>query len=150
MLKTTRFFAILSVATAVFACSEPEPVNSEWHNLPTEGWRYGNTRTFNAEKDTFPADTILLSVRHTAAYPYANLWLEVKYETADTVRADTVDIRLADEFGQWNGTGSSLSFQLSDTILPSASIRPGSPVSIRHIMRLDTLREIQQLGIEFK
>lgn len=149
MLKSTRIFAILAVLAACIGCSEPTPVNSEWCDIPTDGWRYGNTLTFNADSDSFSVDTLVLTIRHTSAYPYANLWLEMKYGTGDTLKADTLNVKLADDFGHWLGTGSGLSFQKSDTILPTAPIRQDKPILVRHIMRIDTLPQIQQIGLEY-
>ena len=61
---------------------------------------------------------------------------------------DTVDIPLSDRYGRWLGKGIGSSFQTTDTVatLLHAS---GSEVRIRHMMRCDTLRGINQLGIFF-
>lgn len=141
--------AVCAVVASMVGCSEPRTVNSEWRDLPSDGWRYGDIYRFNATGDTVPTDTLVLSLRHTSAYQYANVWLEVKYETADSVCADTVSMQLADEFGHWKGVGSGLSFQKTDTLIPSQRVRPGSAVQVRHIMRMDTLTEVQQIGVKF-
>lgn len=92
---------------------------------------------------------LALAVRHTNGYPYSNLWLEITIPQADTALVDTVDIRLADPFGQWYGTGIGVSYQRVDTVYPHINILPGAPVTLRHIMRVDTLAEIEQIGLIF-
>ena len=63
------------------------------------------------------------------------------------MRVDTVDVRLADTFGRWYGTGIGVSYQRIDTIYPSISIPVGAPVTVRHIMRVDTVTGIEQIGL---
>lgn len=149
MRRILQVFAVTVLMMTLVECSEPHTVNSEWRDLPSYGWRYGYIYRFNNNGDTIPADTLVLSLRHSSAYPYANVWLEVKYDTPDSVCADTVNMQLADEFGHWKGIGSGLSFQKSDTLLPSQKLRPGSKVQVRHVMRMDTLPEVQQIGVKF-
>lgn len=131
------------------ACTSPE--RSDFQSLPSEGWAYGDTLRFFAQGvDTLAADGALaVAVRHTNGYPYSNLWLEISLPQADTVQADTVDIRLADPFGRWFGTGIGVSYQHVDTVYPRISIPGGAPVTVRHIMRVDTLADIEQIGLIF-
>lgn len=137
---------LLAMATACAPTPAPE---AEWQAVDTDGWRYGKVLTFNAKGDTLATDTMAIAVRHTGAYPYANLWVELAYNTADTVSADTFNIVLADDFGNWYGQGNGVSYQRIVSIRPSRRVAPGSKLKLRHIMRTDTLPEIEQMGIIF-
>lgn len=154
-------------------------------SLDEEGWAYGQTVDFKigmpkhltdtariqsdpngVEVFYNPSDSIIkgsmvVSLRHTSDYPYANLWLEVKYvepitvkvndsvfATVDSMMCDTVNIMLADSYGIWHGTGLGSTCQLSDTILRGVTVRRTEPVQLRHIMRVDTLRGLQQIGLQ--
>ena len=151
--KALRLSTICAVATllAVLAvsCSKPANVDGEWRDIAAPGWRYNRILRFNSAGDTLSVNALVVTVRHTAAYPFANLWLEMKYEGTDTVHADTLNLILADKFGHWRGSGSGVTYQYSDTIIPRRRIRPGTPILLRHIMRLDTVPELRQLGLSY-
>ena len=74
--------------------------------------------------------------------------VEVEFSDNCNIKHDTVNIPLSDRYGRWLGKGIGASFQTTDTVatLLHAS---GSEVRIRHMMRCDTLRGINQLGIFF-
>ena len=150
-LTLTLLSAMFAIAAllATASCSKPDAVDGEWRDIDGDGWRYNRILRFNAAGDTLPMNVLVLTVRHTSAYPFANLWLEMKYEAADTVHADTLNVVLADRFGHWRGSGSGLTYQYSDTIIPRRAPRPSSPILLRHIMRLDTVPELQQVGISY-
>lgn len=116
-------------------------------------WSYDNPRTFVV--DTI-ADTvsqrgdIVLSVRHTNGYLFSNIWLEFVCDLADsTAVPDTFNIRLADVYGHWLGNGMGTSFRLNDTIARDVTLRRHQQLRLRHIMRVDTLDGIEQVGISF-
>ena len=54
---------------------------------------------------------------------------------------------LADIYGRWLGSGFGSSYQREITLKPRADIDLTRPVDVRHIMRLDTLRNIERIGI---
>ena len=94
--------------------------------------------------------TLVLSLRHTDGYEYSNIWLELSYMPDDsTVVADTLNVMLADTYGRWLGHGSGPSLQLTDTVAKDFMLRRGMPLKLRHIMRLDTLTNIEQVGIVY-
>lgn len=143
--------AALIAAGILGACDRPQFRLSQWHTVGDAGWRYNDTLAFNKDSaDTLPVGRMVIGVRHTAAYPYSNLWIELSYLTADSLpAADTVEIKLADAFGHWYGSGTGASYQLTDTVVPHHSVLPSSQVRLRHIMRMDTVPEIEQMGISF-
>ena len=88
-----------------------------------------------------------IALRHDNDYPYRNLWLEVTYGTPPAMHRDTVSIELADIYGRWHGNGLGPSYQMAATVDPAVTLSDSSRISIRHIMRVDTLRGIRQIGI---
>ena len=94
--------------------------------------------------------TLVLSLRHSDAYEYSNIWLELSRPVNDTVvRRDTFNLLLADDFGRWYGRGSGPSLQLTDTLYTDFTLRRGDTLTLRHIMRVDTLANIEQAGIVY-
>ncbi len=144
---------LLLLSMLLGACSPGKRDYSRWNNISASGWVYGDTISL------LPADTALygndsivtgalrVALRHSSDYPYSNLWLEVTYHSDRSLMRDTLDITLADVFGRWLGSGFGASYQQSVLINPSAVVDVTRPVSVRHIMRVDTLHGIDQVGV---
>lgn len=139
------------------ACSPNENAYSEFETLPHAEWLYTDSLSFTPSgmTDSIVSGTLLVAVRHTHGYRYQNLWLEIARPQncpgADTMALlrDTMSLELADSFGRWLGRGTGASFMREDTALRHVTIRRGAAVRLRHIMRLDTLPEVEQVGIVF-
>lgn len=150
----TRRKLTASLLTAVLllasGCGD-EVLNSysEYHRLPESGWTYRDIETYApVHADSLCRGTLVVGIRHSADYPYTSVCVEVEFSDNGNIKHDTVNIPLSDRYGRWLGKGIGASFQTTDTVatLLHAS---GSEVKIRHMMRCDTLRGINQLGIFF-
>lgn len=150
-------FYIASSLVILFltACEGGRRDYSRWANISPEGWIYADTVSL------LPADTSLhdndslvnaalkVALRYSNAYLYSNIWLELTYHTDNhRLVRDTLDIRLADVYGRWLGSGFGASYQREVTVSPAAVVDITRPVALRHIMRVDTLQGIEQVGIE--
>lgn len=124
---------------------------SQYQNLPKSGWAYNDTLTFMPEiPDSTASGKMIISIRHDNGYLYSNLWIEVRTLGADSSEtADTINFILANPYGHWHGQGFGASYQISDTLPRTVTLTDSVPVKIRHIMRMDTVRNIEQLGITF-
>lgn len=127
---------------------------SEFHHIDRTEWLYSDNIVFQADslRDSTLTGTLLLSIRHTAAYPYSNIWIEISHkDEADSsiCFVDTLDVVLANQFGHWYGKGMGSSLQLTDTISNNFRLVRGVPLTVRHIMRVDTLYGIEQIGVIF-
>lgn len=97
-----------------------------------------------------PSGTLLLTLRHTPGYEFSNIWLEVNYDLGDScARIDTFNIILADIYGKWLGSGPGNTFRISDTLRTDMPLRRHQRIGLRHIMRTDTLEEIEQIGLSY-
>lgn len=143
---------VVIMAVILSACRMRDNDFSYYTNFDGARWAFTDTLQYVPEmNDSVVEGALLLCVRHSAAYPYSNLWLEVEYATGDsTVRTDTVEMRLSDDFGRWYGKGTGVSYQLADTVYPRFKAIRHRPVKIRNIMRCDTLEDIEQFGIMFQ
>ena len=151
--------SLLALAAAFSACDSFRPDESvdlsdfnlgysDFASLPEDGWRYGDSIVFVTPE---AEGELRVAVRHSIKYPYRNIWLEVSRKGPDSVAPaivrDTVELELADPFGLWKGTGVGPTRQMETVVAPSVRVDSGSTISIRHIMRLDTLPAIEQTGI---
>ncbi len=148
--RSIGLLMLIFVLSGLTFCSGG-PKYSEFRRLPLSGWAYGDTVSV-----TFPAaDSVMtgmlcVALKHNDDYQFANLWIELTLPVADgSVRRDTVNIPMADVYGRWYGGGFGASFQLSDTVLPTVTLDMRRPLSVRHIMRVDTLRDIELIGLTF-
>lgn len=148
ILKTVLAGALL----AACSCSRPGNASSGYEVLsPLGGWSYRDTLSFPlVHTDSVASGRIAVGVTHTGAYPFSDLWLEVTSTSADgAARRDTVRLTLADRNGRWTGHGIGTSFQVADTVDPPVTHRSGSPLTVRHIMRRDTIPGVDRVGVFF-
>lgn len=149
-----RLTLILSVAAVVCACVTaclPDRNDySGFASIDPTGWAYGDSVELVPElADSAVVGRLAVAVRHTNGYLYRNLWLEITTPLGDTVLADTLNVQLADVYGKWYGNGVGVSYIVSDTLPGHYCLTKGRAVRLRHIMRADTLRDIEQVGLIF-
>lgn len=142
--------AVLCAATVCAGCSPAGNSFSSYEFLPQDGWRYGDTIVFRPEMaDSTATGELTLSLRHTNDYAYSNLWLEVSVRDSSRQFTDTINVVLADRLGRWLGRGIGTDFQSTDTIAPRIRMNRDTEIRVRHIMRVDNLTDVEQIGIAF-
>ena len=139
----------LAAALALFSCSR-NAVYSHYEPVSLDGWERSDTLFFDI---TTPRDSGVFSselgVRITERYPYQELALVMEQTLlpAGKVTTDTVNVRLTDPEGHYEGKGLSI----IDTLVPMDDIALGTTdtlkVSIRHMMRREVLPGISDIGI---
>ena len=100
--------------------------------------------------DTLSAYNIFAVVRHSDAYRYKNIWLNVYTQApGDTINKQQLDLQLATDDKGWLGSG-------MDDIYEHRILITGKPVTLRvgtyrfrleNIMREDPLEHIFNVGI---
>ena len=143
------FLGIISLFMT--SCNRPTETPGEFHSLPHAEWPYPQQLVFNERGDTILGDVkaVELFLRHSKEYPYANIWLELSYNSADSVVADTFNVVVADEYGKWLGSGAGPLRLLTDTLRLRNMPDADSKFRLRHIMRVEILPEIEQVGIKY-
>lgn len=126
---------------------------SAYHTFDDQQWSYAEPVELRVDtlRDSIArGGALILSLRHTAGYQYSNLWLELQYAYGDSVGwTDTLNVILSDVYGHWLGHGSGPSLQFNDTIAKHIDMHRGATMRLRHIMRLDTLPNIEQIGLVY-
>lgn len=147
----SKSIIMLTISLCAYSCSVAHNDFSQYLNLPPEGWAYTDTLTFLPDiPDTTASGRLVLSIRHDNEYPYSNLWIEVTTMRPDSSeKADTVNFLLANQYGRWYGQGFGASYQISDTLPAVMTLTDSLSIKVRHIMRIDTVRNIEQLGVSF-
>ncbi len=140
----------MATTMALTSCKPKVNDSSIVINVPSQGWDYGKA----LQADISPSDSVAtgqmaIALRHTNLYLYSNIWLEVTVTDSLTTTIDTLNITLADPSGRWLGRGIATDFQLSDTIPHQYTLHRPATAKVRHIMRDDMLKGVEQLGITF-
>ncbi len=135
--------------TALSSCHSSDIDSTDFRTVPSGKWAYGDTLTFLLPtEENLPGGTLEVALRHTNDYPFSNLWLEVTTAiSSGETRTDTVNVDLCDAFGRWYGNGFGDSYQMSASLPLHTPTDSVLSVGVRHIMRVDTLRGIDQVGV---
>lgn len=154
-MKLKALVAILAITILVTACKPRGNDDSRYETVPDGAWCYGDTISFPLQlADTLVRGNLTLALEHSPQYKYGNVWLELTYatiapdSTATFVR-DTMNIPMADGQGNWIGTGLASTYQL-ETQPVEILLDARKPITLRHIMRTDTLKGITRAGLFFK
>lgn len=123
--------------------------------IPDYKWQSG----FAAKGDFVIADTILpyniyLVLRHTDAYQYNNLWLNIGLQPpGDSMHVQKVNIILGDDANGWEGTGMNDIWEVRKLLNGDARRfkKPGKySFSINQIMRDNPLLNIMSVGLRIE
>lgn len=120
--------------------------------IPSQSWSYNNKPYFTFTiTDTLATYNIYIVLRHTDAFNYSNLWLELGSQApGDTMRTQNINIELASDAKGWEGTGMDDIYEVRKNITPGAVPfkKAGNyTFTIAQIMREDPLKHILNVGI---
>ncbi len=105
-------------------------------------------------KDTLSPYSIYLVLRHTDAYKYNNIWLNIGLQPpGDSLSNQKVDIQLGDDANGWEGTGMNDIWELRKLLNgePRRFKKPGEyRFTISQIMRDDPLLNVMSAGIRIE
>jgi len=107
--------------------------------------------------DTISSYTIFLTMRHTDAYPYSNIWLNVKTTKPGEKNYSTakIEIPLAEADGKWIGYGMNEIWEHKAPLTPGGgpvhfSAKGEYKISLQQIMRTNPLPEVMSVGIRLE
>lgn len=102
-------------------------------------------------KDTLSAYHIYVVLRHTDAYKYNNIWLNIGLQSpGDSMYFQKVDLLLGSDAGGWEGTGLNDIWELRKALVarPRRFIKPGTyHYAIAQIMRDNPLEQVMSVGL---
>lgn len=158
-MKNILILITIAVSMLIYACSidghrggGEDNYFSDFKSMPDACWLYDEGVVFTADtlRDSIATGSLILALRHSAAYPYRNVYIELQYnERPDSSIKDTFNIILADIYGHWRGKGMGSSLMITDTLYKRFQLAQNMPLNLRHILRVDTLEGIEQVGLTF-
>ena len=104
--------------------------------------------------DTISAYSIYLVLRHTDAYAYNNIWLNIGLQPpGDSLHIQRVDLKLGSDANGWEGTGMNDIWEVRKLLNgePRRFKQPGKyHFSISQAMRDDPLPNIMSVGLRLE
>jgi len=109
----------------LFSCNTID-VFEKFESFPKNEWHVSKQPTFSFEvKDTTSLYHIYFVIRHTDAYKYNNIWVNITTQSPNgTKQTQLVNIKLADNANGWLGAG-------MDDIFDSRIKITKAPVSLK-------------------
>ena len=147
----TGFLFIVIASVLLSACTQLD-VFEKNTVIPKNQWQYSLIPNFDFTiKDTTASYNVYIVLRHTDAYHYNNIWLNVGTRSpADTMRYQKFDLQLGTDAKGWEGTGMDDVWELRKLITngPVKFNRAGNyTFSVAQIMRENPLANIMSVGV---
>lgn len=145
----TSYFFLLLVACCLFISCTQINVFEKSTTIPGYKWKssFEVKGSFSVTDISTPYKTYIV-LRHTDAYKYNNIWLNIGIQPpGDTMRYQKADVLLGTDAGGWIGTGMNDIWELRQLVMLRFS-KPGTyNYSITQIMRDDPLPAIMSAGL---
>ncbi len=145
---------VATVCILISSCTQIE-VFEKNISIPKYEWQQSFSATGDfLIIDTVSAYSIYLVLRHTDAYQYNNIWLNVGLQPpGDTMHYQKVNLQMGDDANGWEGTGMNDIWELRKLLNgpPRRFKRPGKyNFSISQIMRDNPLPHIISIGLRLQ
>jgi gliding motility-associated lipoprotein GldH len=147
---------MLAAAACLFTVSCSQIDVYEKHTvIPEYEWQkhFSATGDFSIT-DTVSAYSIYLVIRHTDAYLYNNIWLNVGLQPpGDSLHIQKINLALGDDANGWEGTGMNDIWELRKLLNgePRRFKRAGKyHFTISHIMRDNPLLHVMSVGLRIE
>ena len=148
-----RFLVVFIIITSTFltACTRLD-VFEKNTVIPKNQWPYSLQPVFDfIIKDTTASYNVYIVLRHTDAYRYNNIWLDVGTKSpGDSTRYQKFELQLGTDAKGWEGTGMDDIWELRKLITngPVKFNKAGNyHFSVAQIMRENPLPNIMNIGI---
>ncbi len=100
-----RSIALLILSLFLIQC-RPIDLYERTVNIPGHTWKSDFKPSFSFDiTDTTKPYQVSLIIRHTDAYPFNNIWLDIQLETPDSLFNIRTEQRLGNNEQGWLGTG---------------------------------------------
>lgn len=144
-----NFLVIIFIA-ALTSCNTID-IYEKTKPFPSHEWKGSEKPTFTFEiKDTTSLYNIFLVFRHTDAYNYNNIWVNVTTTPpGHTATTQPLDLKLADNQNGWLGSGMDDIFEHRIKITASpVQLKAGKyNFNLQQIMREEPLQHVLNAGI---
>lgn len=149
VLRTFKYLPLITFLLLLLSCGSRD-VYHQFKNTVNDEWHADSVFRFSFDiEDTTQKYNVFVNVRHTHHYPWKNLWLFMQLQNPSTsLVKDTLQATIADDFGKWLGSGSSIFLQTIPYLMEHSFEHKGThQIQVVHGMRDTTLIGIRNIGI---
>jgi len=146
------FVLITTVSLWLTACTQLD-VFEKNVVIPKNQWSNSLKPDFDfIIKDTTASYNLYIVLRHTDAYHYNNIWLNLGTQSpSDTMRYQKFDLLLGTDAKGWEGTGMDDVYEHRSTLAARQPLKAGNyTFTIEQIMREDPLQEVLNVGLRLE
>ncbi len=110
-MKTTRqipsLLSIIIGGLLTLTACQRRTIYTHFQPVPIQGWNQDSVLAYHFTiDDTLSEYNILITLRHTARYPFQNVWMFVQEkQDSNVLHTDTIEGYMADDYGRWIGKG---------------------------------------------
>jgi gliding motility-associated lipoprotein GldH len=149
-----KWMAGLICMTWICSCGQVD-IFEKNTSIPGYKWSTAFTATGSFDiKDTLSAYNIYIVLRHSDAYAYNNIWLNVGLQSpGDTMYTQKIDLSLGSNPGGWEGTGMNDIWEVRKLLnsKPSRFKKAGEyKFSIGQLMRDNPLPDVMSAGLRIE
>ena len=154
-----RTVCLLPVACCVVLISSCSKIDVYEKNIVIPQYEWHSNFTVKGSfdiKDTLSSYNIYLVLRHTDAYRYNNIWLNIGLQLpGDTMNVQKLDVGLGTDADGWEGTGMNDIWEIRKLLntdpLHKRFTKTGTyHFTINQIMRDDPLQHIMSAGLRIE
>lgn len=148
-----KVLGICIILITCLSCQQRE-VFFEFESINNQEWSKTDTLLFKIDSGTVVANTpylVTFELVSNVHYPYQNLWLSVQDNFGkDSTTVYSYHYMLADDFGNWYGSGFGSIYQLPLSYKKGVVFAEQKDYWIRivHAMRDEPLKGIEKLGLK--
>jgi gliding motility-associated lipoprotein GldH len=149
LMKIAYFFLLLICSTS--ACTQSDLFEKNT-TIPSLKWKADFDATGSFEiTDTNTNYNIVIVLRHTDAYKFNNIWLNVGLQqVGDTMNIQKLNISLANDAQGWSGTGMNDIWEVRERIATSTLKKGIYNFKLSQIMRDNPLENIMSVGLRIE
>lgn len=144
------FLCMLLLATALASCGGANVLLDVNQSLENRNWGYHQAvRGAVAVTDSAQPYHINFKLRHTASYPYANIYVLLRLKGPGLNKLTRYQFKLANDNGQWLGKGSGNLYTYAFPLLKAFRFpKKGKySISVEQNMRNNPLPHISDIGL---
>lgn len=145
--------AIIVIIVCLGGCTSKHTSYSDFTKIADYGWdKKAPAIITPTYPDRIAEYDLYLTLRHSSEYKYQNLWLFIDYYNMNDslVERDTVEFRLANEFGKWYSDGFGSQYQYEQRVKEHLKSDFAHHIVVWQGMRNDTLSGIEDIGIRLE
>ena len=145
------FLALMTISLLVISCRQIDVYEK---NTPIPHYKWQHNYTVNGSfiiTDTSSLYNMYIVLRHTDAYKYNNIWLNIGLQQpADTMFFQNINLTLANDATGWEGSGMNDIWEVRKLLndRPKKFKKPGEyKFKISQIMRDNPLPDVMSAGM---